>query len=148
MNLKDFMNKDGVLFLDQAENKTGILETLIDTAVSTGKIRDREGFRQAVLDRESLVSTGIGLGIAIPHSKLAGIQEFFIILGLCPRGIDWDSLDKKPVKAVFLIGGPADRQRDYLQILAKLTLFVKNEKRLSELFTSQDKDRILALFEG
>lgn len=147
MQLTDYMHEDTILSLDAVRDKYQVIEALTDRALQLGYIKDQTAFLQAVRDREALVSTGIGLGIAIPHCKLPDIAEFFIITGLCPSGLDWDSLDKQPVRAVFLIGGPDNRQKDYLRILAKLTLFVKNEKRLEALFQTGDARVILSLFE-
>jgi len=146
MNLKDYMSEDSIVFLE-CDNKEDIITELTKTAEKNGIITDGTAFARAVIDRENICSTGIGLGVAIPHAKMREIKDFFIILGILKKEVNWDSIDQKPVKAVFLIGGPASKQTQYLQILAKLTLFIKNIKRREELFSSFDKTKILSLFD-
>ena len=70
--------------------------------------------------REKIVSTGIGMGVAIPHAKLPSFDRFFLAVGLqkVKDGIDWDALDGAPVRLIFMIGGPANQQTDYLKILS------------------------------
>lgn len=91
-------------------------------------VPDPAAFERAVLDREEAMSTGIGLGIAVPHAKIPSVKEFVIALGRSKAGIEFHSLDGKPVHLVVLIAGPEDRQGRYLQLLAGVTLRLKREE--------------------
>jgi len=145
MNIHDYLTEDCILFLDAA-NKHSAIEAMVQTAAAMGKLTDRHAFEKAVKSRESIMSTGIGLGIAVPHAKLHGISEFFIIIGILSKGIEWDSIDQKPVRAVFLIGGPEDQQTNYLQILSKLVLMAKNANRRDSLLESRTPKQVVELF--
>ncbi len=147
MQLTDYMNRANILFPD-CTDKSSLIRIMVSQAHSAGYVSDPDTFLNSIMDRESIVSTGIGLGVAIPHSKMAGIRDFFIILAVTQCPIDWDSLDNKPVQAVFLIGGPDNDQQKYLQILATLTLFIKNSDRRQQLFSSKDTDTLMSLFQG
>jgi len=71
-----------------------------------------------MLEREKIVSTGIGMGVAIPHAKLTSVEDFFIAIGILSKGVQWNALDGGPVRLIFMIGGPDDKQTAYLQILS------------------------------
>lgn len=101
--LSELIKKENVVFLESIEiNET--LDLLIEKGVEIGKIKDSNIFKESVLEREKLVSTGIGHGIAMPHTKSSQVEDFFIIVGLNKNGIDWDVIDRNPVGVVFLIG--------------------------------------------
>jgi len=106
---------------------------------------DLESFRRAVLDREKVMSTGIGLGIAVPHAKIASVKDFVLAVGRSAAGIDFGSLDGKPVHIVVLIAGPEERQARYLQILAGVTLRLKDESLRRSLREAPDPAAVAAL---
>ncbi len=115
-------------------------------AAELGYIPDEKAFSEAILEREDIMSTGIGLQVAIPHAKLKGIKEFFVIAAVLDNEVAWDSLDKKPVRLVFMIGGPSDRQTDYLMILSKITLVIKNPARRKSLMAAKTPEAVLDSF--
>jgi len=125
MSIYERLAEKSVLFISSADRENA-LKALIKGARANGFVADTEEFERAILEREALVSTGIGLGVAVPHAKLPSIREFFIVIGLAKEPIEWDSLDGQGVRIVFLIGGPDSRQKEYLSILAKLMLVIKN----------------------
>jgi PTS system nitrogen regulatory IIA component len=101
------------------------------------------------MDREKIVSTGIGLGVAIPHAKMAGYDDFFIAIGIQEgRGIEWYSLDGSHVHLIFMIGGPASRQTEYLNILSKLTLAIKDSERRQSLLKATSARQVIDLFKN
>ena len=145
MELKKLISKDGIVFLESSEMKDTV-NILTQKTYDLGLIKDKNGFENAILAREELVSTGVGMGISIPHAKLKEIDNFFIIVGIAKNGLDWDSIDRKPVRAVFMIGGPDGSQQDYLKLLSKLILLLKNDERRSSLFSASNEEQVPALF--
>ncbi len=139
MNLNELIKSESILFLDTIEMKDTI-KVLAEKAIELGVVKREDEFEEAILSREELVSTGIGLGISIPHAKMNSIEKFFVILGICKNGLDWDSVDRKPVRAVFMIGGPEAEKKEYLRIMSKLILIMKNEERRNKLFMTDSKD--------
>ncbi|MDA3838413.1 MAG: PTS sugar transporter subunit IIA [Candidatus Delongbacteria bacterium] len=147
MILSDLIKPENIIFIDQKEvNPT--LEDLVYKAFDLNFIKNKKEFLSAILERENIVSTGIGLGIAIPHSKLESIDNFFIIVGIIKNDINWKSIDSKPVKAVFMIGGPSNAQKKYLGILSKLMLLFKNSKIRNELFTASTNNDVVEIFKS
>ena len=146
--LADLIKKENVVFLETPD-MADTIEILTENAINNKKIKDKENFKNAVLEREELVSTGIGLGVALPHTKSKDIEEFFIIVGINKEGIDWDAIDRNPVGIVFLIGGPETEssQKEYLQIVSKLMLLIKNKERRMSLLNSETAKEIADIFE-
>jgi fructose-specific phosphotransferase system IIA component len=144
--LREFINEERIAFFEPSSKKEA-LSRLIDLSRSDKFISDFDGFRKEIFEREEMVSTGIGQGVAIPHIKSKNVKEFFITLGVFRKGVEWESLDGKPVHIAFLIGGPEDHQK-YLQILAKLTLIIRNPERRKALIASEGPKAVLAQFEG
>lgn len=132
----------------QSEDRVGVLRELVELLDRQHKIEDKEVFFKAIMDREKIVSTGIGMGVALPHAKLPGYDSFFIAIGIHSKGIAWDALDGLPVRLVFMIGGPDDKQTEYLQLLSRLTLAVKDEERRKKMLQLSHSKDIMALFRG
>ncbi len=146
--LSDLIKKENVVFLETID-MVDTIEVLTENAINNQKIKDKESFKNAVLEREELVSTVFGLGVALPHTKSKDIEEFFIVIGINKEGIDWDAIDRNPVGIVFLIGGPEaeDSQKEYLQIVSKLMLLIKNKERRISLLNSENAQEIADIFE-
>jgi PTS system nitrogen regulatory IIA component len=124
-----------------------VISYLIALADKHHKITDKKAFQKAVFEREAIVSTGIGLEVAIPHAKLTNQDQFFIATAVLGQGVEWDSLDKLPVRIVFLIGGPQDSQTEYLKILSSLTLAIKDEEKRKKILSSKTPTDVYKLFE-
>lgn len=144
--ISDYLEKELIAFLD-VKTQDQALVYLIDLLDGAGKLKNKEAFYHAILDREKIVSTGIGIGVAIPHAKLPGYDDFFIAIGIQKgEGIEWHSLDGLPVRIVIMIGGPEDRQAEYLNILSMLTSAIKGEDRRKALLKATTKEEVLAVF--
>ncbi len=142
--LKDYIQRDRIVFLE-AGAKSEALNRLIEISRDDRLIADFNEFRRAVFAREAIVTTGIGHHVAIPHIKSDCVNRFFITIGVFPHGVDWDSLDGKPVQIAFLIGGPNDHET-YLRILAKLTLVIRNEQLRKSITGSGDPEGVMRQF--
>jgi len=146
MEISDYFEQKAIAFLD-VETRDEATDLLIDLLDKAGKLHDKEAFRKAILDREQLISTGIGMGIAIPHAKCKDFSDFFIAVGIQRRkGIEWNALDKGPVRLIFMIGGPDDKQPEYLQILSMLTAKIKEPELRKNLLAASSKGEVLHLF--
>ena len=132
-----------ILFLNSV-TKNMVFDEMIE--VSKDCVNDLEGFKKSILDREAIVSTGIGHGFGIPHVKNSFVPEFFITLAIIKDGVDWDSLDNQPVYVVFMIGGPENSQNEYLSVLSKISLIIKNPKNKEKLLTASSASDILEFF--
>jgi PTS system nitrogen regulatory IIA component len=146
--ISSYLDERLVVFL-RAESRDEALGALMDALDACGKLQDKQEFCKAVLEREKIVSTGIGLGVAIPHAKLKGYEDFFIAVGIQQQGgIDWNALDGSLVRLVFLIGGPEKKQTEYLKILSHLTMAIKDEDRRKKLLKARTPREVIDLFGG
>lgn len=141
--------REGVVAFLEEKSRDQALRTLVNALHSAGKVQQAGAFYDAIVRREKIVSTGIGMGVAVPHAKLEEYSNFFIAVGIQTgsKGIEWDALDKAPVRLIFMIGGPADRQSEYLEILSRLTAAIKDEQLRQKVYEAECRDEVLQLFE-
>lgn len=128
------------------DSRDEALASLVDTVDKAGFLHNKESFYQSILEREKIVSTGIGMGVAIPHAKLAAYDNFFIAVGILAKPVNWNALDGSPVRIVFMIGGPDDKQTEYLRILSQLTQAIKDEEKRKKLLTLNTPAAIIQFF--
>jgi nitrogen PTS system EIIA component len=145
LSISNYLTKGQVVFLE-TNTRNEIISELVENLYKEGNLLDKEAFNQAILEREKIVSTGIGMGVAIPHAKLPEYDRFFITLGIHRKGIDWHSLDGSPVHLVFMIGGADNQQTEYLQLLSRLTSAIKEESLRKALVKEYSKEAIIQLF--
>lgn len=143
--VSELLDPNLICYLDLS-SRDEALDALIDLAHSAGKVQDKAAFREGIFQREAVISTGIGVGVAIPHAKMSDIDEFFLCVGVLSQPVDWDAIDKMPVRLVFLIGGPGNRQTQYLHILSQLTYAIKDEDKRKKMIFSNCPAEILELF--
>lgn len=148
MAISGLLDERIVAFLD-VEDRNAAIRELIDLLDRAGKLHDAAAFQKAILEREKIVSTGIGMGVAIPHAKLDGYKDFFIAIGIAgKKGIEWNALDQEPVHLIFMIGGPSQEQTRYLHILSDLTSAIKDPERRKKILKATTPKQVLDLFEG
>jgi PTS system nitrogen regulatory IIA component len=145
MRVIDYFSKNSVLFLNNNDKKE-ILTKMVCEAESKGLISDKKEFEDALFERESIMSTDVGWQVAIPHAKLKNISKFFVIPAVLKNDTDWGAGNNQSVKLVFLIGGPANDQKQYLQILSKVSLVVRNPERRKALLAATSAEEVLAQF--
>ena len=148
VSLVDYLDPQLIVFLD-ASSRNEALEILVERLYAAGKVRNKETFLKALLEREKIVSTGIGMGVAIPHAKLEEYSDFFIAVGIqTTRGIDWHALDSAPVQIIVMIGGPENRQTEYLQLLSHLTRIIKDETRRKNILKAKVPQEVALFLSG
>ena len=134
MNLLDILSEKSVIVGLQGETKEEIIEELVDSLEEGVAISDREKVLQSVLDREKIMSTGIGDGIAIPHGKSDAVITLSAALGTQKRGANFEALDGEPAYVFFLLVSPANISGPHIKALARISRLLKNEdfkKRLT-----------------
>lgn len=147
IKISNYVDKSLIHFLN-VETRDEALSQLVEKIYLAGKLEDKQRFYQAIIDREKIVSTGIGMGVAIPHAKLPGYDQFFMAVGILQKGVDWEALDRSLIRIIFMIGGPDDKHTEYLQILSALTGAIKNEDLRKKLLTLNSAEDILKLFKS
>ena len=144
MSLATLLSAEQIIPEMKATERWSAIVELIDLLVGLGKIKpeDRESILASLKQREETMSTGIGLGIAVPHARLKSVERPALAVGVSRQGVAYDSLDDKPVHVVVMIVVPAESQKQYLRILARVTLLLKNAKLRSRLMEAKDAEEI------
>ncbi len=121
-----------------SKNKKGILEELLDVICKSDLISKPAIFRKEIFKREKLMSTGIGYGIAIPHTRHKSISNFVMAVGRIRTGVEYESIDDKPVKLIFMIGASDTQDKDYIRLLSRLMLRLKNPAFMDKIMQAND----------
>lgn len=146
MKFYDYLDSRLITLLS-SQSRDEAIDSLIHLLEEAGKLPNKHAFRDAIYHREGLVSTGIGMGVAIPHAKLETINDFSIAIGIQQKkGLDWNALDNAPVRIIFMIGGPEGRQTEYLQILSQLTSAIREVELRKALIKAESRNEVLELF--
>jgi PTS system nitrogen regulatory IIA component len=141
MKILDLLSMDSIVPELKGRTKKQVLEELIDAVKQNKPAIDRDRLMKVLLERERLGSTGIGDGIAIPHGKLRDIDDLVLSFGRSSEGIDFESMDGKPVHLFFLLVAPETCAGIHLRDLAKIARLLKNgtvRKRLSKVDSRED----------
>jgi len=124
--LKDLL-QGGLIIADiKAIDKVGVIREFAAHVCAAGKVRDADELVRVLLERESMGSTGIGDGVAIPHGKLHALGEVVVAFGRSNRGVDYQSLDDKSAYLFFLLVSPEDSPGEHLKMLARISRILKN----------------------
>jgi len=124
IRLSDILTPRQIRVPLSAETKPGIIEELVDILDRDGKLADRDATLRAVLERESLRTTGIGNALAIPHGRTDAVREVAIAIGKTARPVDFESIDGQPIALAILLVSPADQIGLHIQTLARISRLV------------------------
>jgi len=151
MNLQDLLSIEVIKIPLESDEKFRTIEELVDILNNAGRIENRDMVLQAILDRERVMSTGMGDGVAIPHAKTDGVKELVAAFGITKQGIDFQSIDGKPVRIIFLLAGPTDQTGPHLKALSRISRLmhrkefreklaaVKNAEQVVDAITNEEK---------
>ena len=147
MTLLDILSADSTLVDLKGETKEDIIAELVDTLAVGDAISDRDKVLQAVLEREKIMSTGIGDGIAIPHGKSDAVEKLVAALGTQRRGVDFDALDGAPAYVFFLLVSPANVSGPHIKALARISRLLKNDDFKKKLIAAETAAEIIEIIE-
>ncbi|MFH0792563.1 MAG: PTS sugar transporter subunit IIA [bacterium] len=134
-------------FVDlKAGSKEEALRELVDVLSHNPNVTNSEEFLRCIFEREKLISTGVGIGVALPHVKISSVKDFVLAVGRSHRGIDFQSLDDKPVHLVAMIGASDKQSGEFLKVLARLVLQLKDKDFRREVMLAKNPDEVAKLF--
>lgn len=143
MKITELLDLKGIALNVNVNSKDEAIDKLVDLMDATGKISSKEDYKKGILARESLTSTGIGEGIAIPHAQVAAVKTAGLAAMTVPAGVDYESLDGQPAKLFFMIAAPEDGGNTHLQALAKLSALLMDEAFREKLMNAQSAEEFL-----
>ncbi len=132
----------------KGKGKDEVIKEMVSVFKKAGIIESEKEFIKDIKKRESIETTGIGDGIAIPHARSENVRKIAVCFARSRNGIDFNSLDGKLVHLIFMIASPLDTKKEYLQVLARIARLCKNEKIKESLLKAKDKGEILGFIKG
>jgi len=146
MKLSDILQRDAIIADLKSTNKQGIIKELAIAVSKAAKTESKE-IEKVLLEREGLGSTGIGGGIGIPHGKLRSINSIIVGFGRSIKGVEFDSLDNRPVHIFFLLITPENSTGLHLRVLAQVSKLLKNHDFKENLIKAESIDEIKAIIQ-
>lgn len=147
MKIQDLLRKDVMLLDLQATEKKAVIEEMIQSLVDHGYVTDFEAFKEGILAREALTSTGLGDGIAMPHSKNTAVKEATVLFAKSNKGVDYESLDGQPTDLFFMIAAPEGANDTHLAALAELSQYLMKDGFADKLRQVTSPDQVIELFD-
>ncbi|HVU87187.1 MAG TPA: PTS sugar transporter subunit IIA [Pirellulales bacterium] len=149
MKFADFVSREAVRADLTADDKESVIREMTQALLDAGKIptSEYEGIIKAILKREELGSTGIGRGVAVPHTKHASVDRLIGTVGVSAEGVDFDSLDGEKVNLFFLLISPPDRPGDHLRALENVSRQLRDETFCKFLKQAKNAEEILQLLD-
>jgi len=146
--VSELLKPEAVLLHLSATEKVAAIRELARPLIEADIIRDEDEFFAAILRRENLESTGIGLGVAIPHARTGAVVSTTLAFGRSDDGIDFNSLDGKPCHLVFLIAAPEDKKTEYIMTLARVSKLLRREDVRAALAGARTVEEVLDTVAG
>ncbi len=144
MNIVEFTRPAFVKKL-KSKNKYKAIEELARTFDGSGLVDDIDSVIKALEERENIMSTGIGYGIAIPHARLASIKNMVFAVGISKKGIEYDSIDNNPVHLIILVLAGEKQHKEYLKLLSSIMTVLKKEKMKERLIASESDEEVIEI---
>ncbi|MBJ6744853.1 PTS sugar transporter subunit IIA [Streptococcus sp. 121] len=147
MKIQDLLKPEVMLLDLQAQSKEAAIDEMIQSLVDHGYVTDFQVFKDGIMAREAQTSTGLGDGIAMPHSKNAAVKEAVVLFAKSATGLDYESLDGQPTKLFFMIAAPEGANDTHLAALADLSKYLLQDGFAAQLRQVSNPEQVLALFD-
>ena len=148
MKIQDVLNKNVMLFDLQATDKEGVINEMVQSLVDNGVVTDFETFKTGIMNREAQTSTGLGDGIAMPHSKNEAVKEATVLFAKSNKGVDYASLDGQPTDLFFMIAAPEGANDTHLAALAELSKYLMKPGFADKLRKVSTPEQVIAVFDA
>jgi PTS system fructose-specific IIC component len=145
MALYELLDAKSIITELQADTKEGVIEELVDVLERAGRISDRTAVLDAVMERESQMSTGLEEGVAVPHAKSSAVSMLTAALGIKRQGLDFDSADGKPTRIVFLLIAEKNNPGPHVRALAQLARLLSDPVMRSALINAKTPEEIVQI---
>jgi fructose-specific phosphotransferase system IIA component len=145
MTVKEILLIDNIRVPLMQTTKATLLEEMVEILYENQQIQDKEKLLAALFEREKLMSTGVGEGVAIPHAKIEGIQNIIAAFGITAHDVDFNSLDNKPVRLIFLLVGPVEQPKLHLTALSRISRLLHEGQFRQKLLLAQNCEAALKI---
>lgn len=148
MKLSKFCDENLISFNLKSTTKAAVIEELVNLAAGSTMIKNHDELLTDVRERENLVTTGVGYGVAFPHAKTRAAKGIVIAFGRSAKGIDFEAMDHRPVHLFFLIAAPEDAVGAHLNVMARLSFLMKSEENRQRLMQVSSPGDVLSLIDN
>ena len=148
MKIQDVLNKNVMLFDLQATDKEGVINEMVRSLIDNGVVTDFDTFKAGIMNREAQTSTGLGDGIAMPHSKNEAVKEATVLFAKSNKGVDYASLDGQPTDLFFMIAAPEGANDTHLAALAELSKYLMKPGFADKLRQASTPGQVIAAFDA
>lgn len=145
MKIIDILTPDAIRTNIPEKNKTDVISSIIDLLTSGDRVIDKEKVRNAIFEREKIMSTGVGGGFAIPHGKTDGVVDLVGAIATTALPIDFESLDEQPVRIIFLLVGPESMVGPHIKILSRISRLMNREDFRNRLLAAASPSELYEL---
>ena len=147
--LASFFEEDLCIFSLRSKKKISVLQEMVRHLAGVGRISDERFIMEMLKNRESLGSTGLGMGVAFPHGRSLAIKDLTVLFARSASGVEFEAQDGEPTKIFFLILAPSDRGADtYLALLSELIGIIQKPKKLESLLAVKDHASLIGILGG
>jgi fructose-specific phosphotransferase system IIA component len=146
MKVSEILNEKLIATGLEAADKHEVIEKMIELASASGNMINKEKVKECVLEREKLVSTGVGKGFAIPHGKTDEIRDIVAAFAILKTPVDFDSIDLEPVRYVFLVVGKESLLNAHIKLLSKISRMMNKEEFREQLDEAKSPSEVLNMF--
>ena len=143
--ISDILKKKHIIKELDSCDKKNVLDELSSFLENEGEITSKENLLAALIEREKLGSTGIGENVAIPHAKISEIDKIITVFGRSKNGVEFESLDQKPVNFIFLVIAPENSTGQHLKALARISRLFKNPSLRESVLRTNEADQIYSI---
>lgn len=146
MKISDILDERLVMTNLKGQSKEDIINALIETVSQSPKVLEKEKVRQAIFDREKIMSTGVGNGFAIPHGKTDAVSDIVAAFGITAEPINYQSLDDKPVRLIFLLVGKDNLVGPHIKLLSRISRLMNKEEFRNKLLGTHTPKEVIDTF--
>jgi len=147
MHISSILEEQYIAIDLDASTKEEALNRMIDMLANSPNVLDIERVRTAILEREKLMSTGVGHGFAIPHGKTDALQDIIAAFAITKHPIDFQALDNQPVQLIFMLVGKETHVGTHLKLLSRISRLMNNEAFRQQLLSARTAEEVLRLFD-
>lgn len=146
MKITDLLTEPSIAVNFQPTTKDELLNSVVNLLEHEIDSTLLEEIRSAVFEREAIMSTGVGKGLAIPHAKVKGLTQNYAAFARLSTGVDFDSIDGKPVDMLFLIVGPHTQSSQHIKLLSRISRLMNNDDFRIRLLSAQNQSEVIRIF--
>jgi fructose PTS system EIIBC or EIIC component len=146
MKIADLLSEQVVRTNLPGTTKSEVINAIIDLAAGQDRVLDKEKVREAIFEREKIMSTGVGAGFAIPHAKSDAVSDIVAAFAVTSQPIDYQSLDDQPVRIVFLLVGRENMVGPHIKLLSRISRLMNNEEFRQRLLEAASPKDVLEIF--